>query len=140
MFKTKVVACGFCFYFIFSPIACATDIVVNQSVPLGKYSLIQTRAIFTMRQKFWSNGEKIKVFTLVDDHPAHKSFVKNNLQMFPHQLRRVWDRLIFSGTGQAPIIVSTKEEMLGKIANTPSAIGYLDDSTENEKIRVFDYE
>jgi len=118
----------------------ATEIVVNQSVPVGKYSLNKTRAIFTMRQRFWPNGKTIKVFVLEDKHPLHKTFTKNNLNMFPHQLRRVWDRMIFSGTGQAPMVLKTQEEMLDKISNTPNAIGYLNSGVEIEKIRVFEYD
>jgi hypothetical protein len=45
--------------------------------------------------------------------------------MFPHQLRWAWDRQVFSGTGRAPIMVNTEEEMRQRIASTPGAIGYL---------------
>jgi len=115
----------------------ATDIIVNPSVPEYTVSLNKTRAIFTMRQRFWTNGEKIKVFTLADDHPIHQLFTKNNLHMFPHQLRRVWDRIVFSGIGRVPIVVGSEEEMLEAIANTPNAIGYLSSEFKNEKVRLF---
>jgi len=118
-------------------VAYATDIVVNVSVPEYKVSLNKTRAIFTMRQRFWPNGEKIKVFTLADEHPLHQVFTKTNLHMFPHQLRRVWDRIVFSGIGRVPIVVSGEEEMLEKVANTPNAIGYLSNEFKNEKVRLF---
>ena len=36
-----------------------------------------------------------------------------------------WDRLVFSGTGQAPDTVTSTEEMLARVASTPGAIGYL---------------
>ncbi len=138
--KTKIIACSLCFYFSFFSAAFAAEIIVNQSVPVGEYTLNNTRAIFTMRQRFWPNGEQIKVFTLIDNHPLHRVFTKENLQMFPHQLRRVWDRMVYSGTGQAPVTVKTEQEMLNKIANTPNAIGYLGSRTENEKIRLFEYQ
>jgi hypothetical protein len=99
---------------VFVPVVSAADIVVNASVPLTENSLHETRAIFAKQLSFWPNGEKIKVFILADDHPLHREFTKNNLKMFPHQLRRVWDRMVFSGTGQAPYLVRTEEEMLKK--------------------------
>jgi hypothetical protein len=40
-------------------------------------------------------------------------------------MRSAWDRLVYSGTGQAPLEVSSEEEMRAKIASTPGAIGYL---------------
>ncbi len=133
-----------CFSFFFSMVFVfagnTTEIIVNQSVASNNKSLNKTRAIFTMRQRFWPNGEKIKVFTLADNHPLHKNFTKNNLHMFPHQLRRVWDRMVFSGTGQAPIKLDSEDEMLKKIATTPNAIGYLSSEPENENIRLFIYQ
>ena len=44
--------------------------------------------------------------------------------MFSHRLRKTWDRLVFTGTGQAPIEVNTIEEMRSRVMNTPGAIGY----------------
>ena len=136
----KTIIVGFFLYSTLVSVGNATEIVVNQSVPVGEYSLNKTRAIFTMRQRFWPNGKKIEVFVLIDNHPLHKIFTKKNLNMFPHQLRRVWDRMVFSGTGQAPMILKTEEEMLDKISSTPNAIGYLNSWTENEKLRLFEFQ
>lgn len=113
--------------------------MVNVTVPIENYSLKKIRAIFTMRQRYWSNGEKIKVYTLADNHALHRKFSKNNLNMFPHQLRRVWDRMVFSGTGLAPVQLKSKQEMIETIANTKNAVGYLNNRPENEKIRLFVY-
>ena len=136
----KTIIAGFFLCSTLVPVGNAAEIVVNQSVPASDYSLNNTRSIFTMRQRFWLNGKKIKVFVLADNNPLHKTFTKNNLHMFPHQLRRVWDRMVFSGTGLAPIKLNTEDEMLEKISNTPYAIGYLNSGTENEKIRLFEYQ
>ena len=96
--------------------------------------------MFVMRLTQWENGETIKVFVLPDDHPVHKSFTKNNLNMFPHQLRSIWNRLVYSGTGTAPTQVSSLEEMQEAISNTPNAIGYLDSPAENSKVHPLDYQ
>lgn len=132
----KAILFSFILYVFCVPKGNAVEIVVNQSVPVQEISLNKVRAIFTMRQRFWSSGEQIKVFTLADVNPIHKTFSKNKLQMFPHQLRRVWDRLVFSGTGQAPVTLDDEQQMLDKIANTPHSIGYLNSEQENEKIRT----
>lgn len=116
----------------------AAGIIVNQTVPLSQYSLADTRAIFAMRKRVWPNGSQIVVFSLSDSSSTHKDFVKKNLRMFPHQLRRVWDRMVFSGTGDAPIQLDSEQEMIDKIANTPDSIGYIENKPENEKIRLFE--
>ncbi|SER75248.1 hypothetical protein SAMN05421690_10668 [Nitrosomonas sp. Nm51] len=94
------------------------------------------RAIFSMRLRTWPNGLVIKVFVLPDDNPLHHRFSKEQLSLFPYQLRQSWDRLVFSGTGQAPITVASDEEMYNRIKNTPGAIGYLDTSYIDDEIHV----
>ncbi|MDO9103747.1 MAG: hypothetical protein Q7U57_02170 [Methylovulum sp.] len=123
---------------VYSPMAKAASIIVNQTVPVAHYSLADARAIFTMQQRFWPDGEPIKVFVFADNNPIHKDFAKNNLNMFPHQLRRVWDRMVYSGTGTAPVQLDSEQEMIDKIAHTPYSIGYANGSPNNENIRVFE--
>jgi ABC-type phosphate transport system substrate-binding protein len=119
----------------------AADIIVNKTVPIAQHTLADTRAIFAMRKRVWPNGKQIIVFSLSDSSSTHKDFVKNNLRIFPHQLRRVWDRLIFAGTGEAPIQLDSEQDMIDKIANTPDSIGYIQNKPpENEKIRLFEYQ
>ncbi|KAF3981146.1 MAG: hypothetical protein HFP81_08325 [Methylococcales symbiont of Hymedesmia sp. n. MRB-2018] len=137
---SKKLLLGFLLYAVLVPVAFSIDIIVNTSVPIQRNSLNKTRAIFAQQLNYWSNGEKTRVFIFKDDHPLHKQFTKNKLNMFPHQLRRVWDRMVFSGTGQAPDLVETEEEMLEKIANTKNAIGYLTKGSGYENIRLFEYE
>ena len=45
---------------------CAAEIIVNHTVPAGLYSLMDVRAIFTMQQRFWPNGEHRKNFTRLE--------------------------------------------------------------------------
>lgn len=89
-----------------------------------------------MHLKTWPDGTKIRVFVLPDDDPLHQIVSKEKLNVFPYQLRSTWDRLVFSGTGQAPTKVNSNEEMLNKIANTPGAIGYLWRANINENVNV----
>lgn len=127
--------------FVFAVCSCvvtATEIVVNKTVPPAEYSTDDIRAIFTMQKRFWPNNRQIKVYSLPDNNPLHKDFVKNNLNMFPHQIRRVWDRMTYSGTGAAPIELDSEQEMIEKIANTPDSIGYLKSRPDNENIHSFE--
>jgi ABC-type phosphate transport system substrate-binding protein len=123
----------------YSPVVLATEIVVNKTVPVADCSTADTRAIFTMQKRAWSNHRQIKVYTLSDNSSLHKEFVKNNLHMFPHQIRRIWDRMTFAGTGSVPIELDSEQEMIDKIANTPDSIGYLSSRPKNDDIRSFEH-
>ncbi len=113
------------FLFTAFPTVYAQEIVVHSSVLQEDISRNTLRAIFGMRHRKWADGVPIKVFVLRDDVSLHISFSKSILHVFPYQLRRAWDRQVYSGTGQAPNEVKSIEEMRKKIAETPGAIGYL---------------
>ncbi len=103
----------------------AQTIVVNTTVPPTAISKTAVQAIFGMRMRTWPDDTPITVYVLKTSDPLHADFCKNVLGVFPHQLRRAWDRLVFSGTGQAPREVSSLNEMRERVAMTPGAIGYL---------------
>lgn len=99
-------------------------------------SLGTLRAMFGMRLHKWPDGTPVKVFVYRDGAPEHVAFSKQVLQVFPHQLRQAWDRLVFSGLGQYPEQVSSAQEMLAKVAATPGAIGYINASEVNQNVRI----
>jgi len=104
----------------------------NSDIQLTRNSV---RAIFAMRTPRWPNGSLIQVFVLEDKDPLHSSFCKEILGMFPYQLRRIWDRQVFSGTGISPITVKSVQEMREQVAQTPGAIGYIDSDLINDTVR-----
>lgn len=113
-------------------------VVVHPSVGQHSVSVNAIRAIFGMRLRTWPDGTPTKVFVLRDDHPTHIAFSKETLNVFPHQLRMAWDRLVFSGTGQAPTEVDGEEEMRSKVASTPGAIGYLKKDMVNDDVHILE--
>lgn len=130
---------SFILFFLATENALATDhyrIVIHPDVKQETISVNVLRAIFSMRLKTWSDGKLIKVYVLPDENQLHQDFSKETLNVFPYQLRSTWDRLVFSGTGQAPTTISTDEEMLHKIASTPGAIGYLRTTLINDDVHV----
>jgi ABC-type phosphate transport system substrate-binding protein len=113
----------------------AEKTVVNPDVQQHSVTQQQLRAIVGMRVRNWSDGSLIHVFVLPDRNPIHIVYSKQVLGMFPHQLRKAWDRQVYSGTGQAPTKVNSVEEMLRKIAETPGAIGYLPEEKIDDSVR-----
>jgi hypothetical protein len=83
------------------------------------------RAIFTMRVRAWPNGPPVRVFVLPDSDPLSDRFYREQLGMYSYVLRAAWDRMVFTGTGFAPTIVRSEEEMRERVSSTPGAIGYV---------------
>jgi ABC-type phosphate transport system substrate-binding protein len=114
--------------------------IVNPSVSQTSITRNFARALFGMRAQRWpGDGGDVTVFVLPDQHVLHAAFAKNVLDMFPQQLRNAWDRLVYSGTGRAPVEVSSEEEMLEGVAATPGAVGYVSKGKVNAKrVRTLD--
>lgn len=83
------------------------------------------RALFTLRQGHWPNGQRVRVLVLPDQHPLHVRFCREMLKTYPYVLRGIWDRIAFTGSGFVPETVDSVEEMRRRILSTPGAIGYL---------------
>lgn len=115
-------------------------VIVNSANPQRNISQPGLNAIFNMRLRQWSDGSPITVYVLQDEDPLHKTFCKQKLHAFPHQIRRGWNRLIFSGTGQVPLQVETKEEMLRQVSETPGAVGYLRGKDLTSAVKILEIE
>ncbi len=116
--------------------AAAVDLVAHPSVSSGQLSQVAAKAMFSMRQTRWPDGAQVRVFVLPDGHATHNAFCKEKLNIYPYQLRQIWDKQVYSGTGQAPVEVATEEEMLKSVASTPGAIGYVRKADSNEQVRI----
>jgi len=103
----------------------AQEVIINQSVQNRTVTQSSLRAIFSMRMRQWPDGSPIKVFVLPTEDPIHVSFSKSVLNTFPYQLKRSWEMLIYSGTGQGPTEVKSPREMLKAVSLTRGAIGYI---------------
>ncbi len=122
------------------PIAHSQDsfvqIVVNTSVPTDDMTKVQARRVFSMRQVSWANDSTITVYVMEEHHPTHKVFSTQVLGLFPYQLDRIWNKLVYSGLGEEPIKVKNEQEMLDRISNTPGAIGYLLNNIQIDNFNV----
>lgn len=119
----------------------AAEVVVNAQQEQNSISRSLLRGMFGMRLRAWPDGTPVRVFVLEDNEPAHVEFCKSVLRVYPYQLRQDWDRLVYSGTGQQPIIVRSEAMLLSKVAETPGAIGYVDklnSTARSDKLRVLD--
>ena len=65
------------------------------------------------------------MFVLPDDDPLSDVFYRERLGMYSYVLRRAWDRMVFTGTGLAPTVVQSEQEMIERVRSTRGAIGYV---------------
>ncbi|MFC4311281.1 hypothetical protein ACFPN2_19440 [Steroidobacter flavus] len=103
----------------------AVQVIVSPSLAKVKLDRDLLRAVFTMRVREWPDGSPIRVFVLPDDDPLSDQFYRERLGMYSYVLRRAWDRMVFTGTGFAPTVVRSEDEMMERVRATPGAIGFV---------------
>lgn len=116
--------------------ASAINVITNLTVDTVSLSTTQLRRIYSMRQMHWQNGSPIVVFVLPTSNVLHQKFCKEELQLFPYQLDRIWHRLTFSGYGVAPIEVANERELILAVQSTQGAIGYIENLSEVKDVNV----
>jgi hypothetical protein len=115
-----------------------TVAIVNPGEATHPFERKTLRAAFGMTLQSWPDGQPLTIFVFRDENPLHQQFCRTVLGVLPYSLRRNWDRLLFSGGGQAPIVVNNVHEMLQRVATTPGAIGYLNKESVDESVSIIE--
>jgi hypothetical protein len=138
LFQSLFLSLLLCLYWPAASAASESRIQLAMHPPphLDHMTVNQARSIFSMRLRAWPDGSPITVFVMEDSNPSHKLFVRSILALLPHQLRRQWDRLVYTGIGQAPIEVKDEREMIQRLISTPGSIGYIRTGKDNETLRI----
>lgn len=100
-------------------------LVVNESVSLKQIRLDELRAIYSLRQLSWSEDVPVVAFVLDIDGDIHRQFCRDFLKVYPHQLKKGWDRMEYTGRAQGPQVVQDEKMLLTLVQQMPGAIGYL---------------
>lgn len=105
--------------------AAALEVIVHPSIERPTLERHVLQAIYGMRLTRWGgDGQPVTVFVLPPDSPMHRAFTLEKLHMLPYQLSDAWERMVFTGTGQAPLVVPDVLSMVRLVAETPGSIGY----------------
>lgn len=97
---------------------------------------LNVQSIYGLNTKRWPNGSDLTVFVLPDNSVLHERFCIEILMMLPYQLRRNWERLIYSGRAGLLITVDSLEEMKKRVSATPGSIGYITQEHLDDSILI----
>lgn len=103
----------------------AVEVIVSPALAGVTLDRNLLRAVFSMRVRQWPDGSPVRVFVLPDDNPLSDRFYREQLGMYSYVLRNAWDRMVFTGTGLAPTVVRSEQEMSERVRSTPGAIGFV---------------
>jgi len=123
---------GFFFSFpSFAQDASLTIIGNLQSVP-DELNMKELKSILRGERQKWSDGVGIKIALMKTGTPIGESTCKKIYGMTGNELNKYFLALVFQGKAKAPVFFNSTGEMEAYVAQTPGAIGVLQDTADNQ--------
>lgn len=98
---------------------------VNSGVSLSRPDIQQ---IFLGLQTKLSNGNTVTPFDQAQNQPIRQTFYELVAGRTPVQMKTYWSRLMFTGRGTPPQVLSDNNAIKQLVASDKNAIGYVDAS------------
>lgn len=117
------------------------QVLAEVAVVVSKDSPISTISESRLRQLYLEGagrvgGNSVKALDLPEDDRARKEFYQGAVGKTPAQMKSYWARMIFTGRGAPPRMVSGVRAMQVMLENNPELIGYLPGGQVSSGLKV----
>lgn len=110
-------------------------VVVGKDSPISSLSESQLRQLY-LEGSGRIGGISVKALDLPEDNRARKDFYQEAVGKTPAQMKSYWARMIFTGRGAPPRMVSGNRAMQVMLENNPELIGYLPGDQVSSGLKV----
>lgn len=110
--------------------AALADIVVVVNPANGGLSKDQISNIYLGR------SFEFKPLDMPEGNGTRDQFYKKLTDRDPPQIKAVWARVVFTGKGQAPLMLPDADLIKKAVATDPKAVGYIDKSAVDSSVKV----
>lgn len=127
-----------CLLTLLPMMASASEIVVivNPRSGVDKLSRDEAINIFLGRSRQLPSGLPAQPVDLPATHPDKAGFYRLLVNKELPEINSYWARLVFSGRTPPPLQAASTEELLEIVGKTPGAIGYLERSRIDARVKV----
>lgn len=110
-------------------------LVAHPDVPVDSIEVDTASKIFLQKERRWSDGTTIHPVTLAvsDVREEFAQVVHNRSEL---DLRKHWQRQIFTGRGSPPLERPSNAAVLEYVRSTPGAIGYISSGARTSGVKV----
>jgi ABC-type phosphate transport system substrate-binding protein len=110
--------------------------VVSSKSAITTLSKAQIEDIFFGRATHLPAGLQAVPLDQAEGSSAREEFYARVAGKSPAQMKAYWSRIIFTGRGQPPKEITNGTALRKRLADDPTAIGYIDASLVNDSIKV----
>lgn len=127
-----------CLLALLPTIASAAEmvVIVNPRSGIDNLSRDEVINIFLGRSRQLPSGLSALPVDLPAAHPDKASFYRRSVNKELAEINSYRARLFFSGRGNPPILATSTEDLLEIVGINPGAIGYLERSRINARVKV----
>jgi len=111
-------------------------VIVNSKSGIDRLSRDEVVNIFLSRSRQLPSGLSALPVDLPAIHPDKTSFYHRLVNKELAEINSYRTRLFFSGRGNPPILATSTEDLLEIVSINPSAIGYLERSRIDARVKV----
>lgn len=111
-------------------------VVVNARSGVAAMSRNEVVNIFFGRNRHFFNGIEVQPVDMPDSHPDRARFYGALVGKDLADINAYWSRQLFSGRVQPLIKLASTEEVVNWISTHPGAIGFVDISMVDARVRV----
>tara|TARA_R110001599_G_scaffold228862_1_gene428098 strand:+ start:322 stop:834 length:513 start_codon:yes stop_codon:yes gene_type:complete len=111
-------------------------VVVSAQSEVSQLQRIDIENIFFGRNYTFPNGAGATPLDLEEGSAERVEFYMKLAGRSPAQVKAFWAKLIFTGRGRPPAVVSDREELIDRLIADPNAIGYIDSSYVDDRVKI----
>ena len=111
-------------------------LIVHPASGVDRLEVEQIINIYMGRLRQFPQGGAAIPLDLPGDHPGKARFYELLLGKNLAEVNAYWARLVFSGRTQPPRELLSEEEVLEQVARNRRAIGYVDRSKVDKRVRI----
>jgi ABC-type phosphate transport system substrate-binding protein len=119
-----------------SPVIADVVAVVSAKSPITALSKSQVTDIFLGKASRFPDGTQAVPIDQIEGTAVRDEFYTNFIGKTAAQMKAHWSKIIFTGRGQPPKVVSNSREIKQLLAQDPRAIGYIERSAVDGSVKV----
>jgi ABC-type phosphate transport system substrate-binding protein len=121
---------------LFSSLSLSDMAVIVHPDNASTFDTAIIKKIFLGKQTKFTNGQIAIPMNAAESLPSYDAFNNNVIGKSRTQINAYWARLVFTGKGDLPKVISSDSDIVSTVSVNQGAISYVDSSSVTDKVKV----
>ena len=114
----------------------AAVVLVGHPSLSDSFTTSTAKKLYLGKLKKLSNGQPPNLIELPAGNKLKAEFHQKVTNKDDAKLKSYWSRLVFTGKGRAPNVLTSSALVLAEVSSYPNSIGYIDESEVDSSVKV----